>query len=56
MLVLIKNGRHFFSSTNSFIHKSLFGNSIEICNKCDQYSTNMIKKQNNFIVFNLNDK
>ena len=54
MLVQFNNGR--FSLTNSFIHKSVFGNSIEICNMCDQYSTNMIKKQNNFIVFNLNDK
>ena len=55
MLVLFNNGP-IFSSTNSFIHKSVFRNFIEICNMCDQYSTNMIKKQNNYIVFNLNDK
>ena len=44
MRVQFNNGRH-FSSTNGFIHKTVFGNSTEICKVCDQYSTNVVKKQ-----------
>ena len=44
MQVQFNNGRH-SSSTNGFIHKMVFGNSTEICKVCDQYSTNVVKKQ-----------
>ena len=44
MRVQFNNGCH-FSSTNGFTHKTVFGNSTEICKICDQYSTNVVKKQ-----------
>ena len=44
MRVQFNSGRH-FSSTNVFIHKTVFENSTEICKVCDQYSTNVVKKQ-----------
>ena len=44
MRVQFNNGRH-FSLTNGFIHKTVFENSTEICKVCDQYSTNVVKKQ-----------
>ena len=54
MRVQFNNGCH-FSSTNGFIHKTVFENSTEICKVCDQYSTNVVKKHYVNIVLTFND-
>ena len=54
MRVQFNNGRH-FSSTNGFIHKTVFGNSTKICKVCDQYSTKVVKNNYVYIVLTFHD-